>query len=63
VPDAPNLAGNNSRYLVTQLNAFRNGKRRHQQMTIVAKKLTDEEVANLAAWYAAIKIKVEMPKL
>jgi cytochrome c553 len=31
-------------------------------MSIVAKELSDDDIKNLAAWYSAIKISVEMPK-
>jgi cytochrome c553 len=28
-------------------------------MAVIAKQLTDDDIANLAAWYASIKISVE----
>ena len=30
-------------------------------MTVVAKKLSDEQIADLAAWYASIEISVKVP--
>jgi cytochrome c553 len=62
VPDAPHLAGESTIYLTRQLEAFRSGERQHQQMTIIAQGLTDEDIADLAAWYASIEITVEMPE-
>ncbi|MEM7239939.1 MAG: cytochrome c [Pseudomonadota bacterium] len=61
IPIAPHLAGESQIYLETQLKAFRNGKREHEMMTVVAKDLSDEDISDLSAWYASIKITVEMP--
>jgi cytochrome c553 len=62
VPDAPHLAGESPVYLTRQLEAFRSGERQHEQMTIIAQGLSDEDIADLAAWYASIEISVEMPE-
>ncbi|WP_206452814.1 c-type cytochrome [Aurantimonas marina] len=60
-PDAPNLAGDSAFYIAEQLKAFRSGSRQHQQMSIIASGLSDEDIANLAAWYSAIEITATMP--
>ena len=62
-PEVPHIAGESDIYLIRQLRAFRSGKRTHAQMSIIAKDLSDEDIANLAAYYSAIKITVELPKL
>jgi len=62
-PNAPNLAGEAAVYIMEQLLAFRSGKRTHEQMSIIAKGLNDSDIANLAAWYSAIKVTVELPKV
>ncbi len=62
-PEAPNLAGESSIYIAKQLNAFRAGERNHQQMSIIAKTLSDDDIANLAAWYEAMKVSVELPEV
>lgn len=62
IPIAPHIAGESTVYLETQLKAFRSGKREHEIMSVVAKDLTDEEIANLAAWYSSIKITAQMPE-
>jgi cytochrome c553 len=62
VPDAPNLAGNNAVYLAKQLNAFKSGERKHEQMSIIAESLSDADIANLAAWFSAIKVTVTLPQ-
>ena len=60
-PDAPNLAGESPFYLEAQLEAFRSGRRRHEIMTLIAAELSDREIADVAAWYGAIRVSVELP--
>jgi cytochrome c553 len=62
VPDAPNLAGNNAQYIAKQLNAFKSGERKHEQMSIIAESLSDADIANLAAWFSAMKVTVTLPE-
>jgi cytochrome c553 len=61
-PDVPNLAGESSLYLEKQLNAFRTGERKHEQMSIIAQGLKDEDVRDLVAWYAGLKVTVTVPQ-
>ena len=58
LPESANLAGQDATYMTRQLEAFRGGTRVNEQMTVVAQALTDEQIANLAAFYAAIQIEV-----
>lgn len=60
-PDAATIAGESEIYLARQLEAFRTGERRHEQMSIIAEGLSDEDIADLVAWYSSIRFKVEMP--
>ncbi len=62
LPGAANLSGQQKEYLRAQLRAYRSGSRQNDQMSIVAKTLTDADIENLAEWYSAIKVTVEMPK-
>lgn len=62
MPNVPNIAGESELYLVKQLKAFRSGERKDEQMAVVAKPLSDDDIANLAAWYAAIEFTVTAPK-
>jgi cytochrome c553 len=62
MPTVPNIAGESEIYLVKQLKAFRAGERQDPQMSIIAKPLTDDEIANLAAWYASIEFSVTVPE-
>lgn len=54
MPLYPNLAGQSEPYLEQQLKAFRSGARRGQQMSIIAKPLSDADIADLAAYYAGL---------
>lgn len=58
VPDAPNIAGQAEPYLVVQLQAFKSGARKSEAMSMVASTLSEKEIDDLAAYYAAIEIKV-----
>lgn len=61
-PDAPNLAGQPYTYLVTQLRAYRSGARKHEVMAVMAKTLSDDDIADLASWYVAIRVEVQPPR-
>ena len=61
LPNAPNLAGQPEIYLVEQLRNYRGGKRQHEVMAVIAKPLSDEDIRDLAAWYAAFGIEVKCP--
>ena len=61
-PDAPNLAGQPASYLAEQLKAYRGGARKHEIMSLMAKPLTDADIANLAAWFSAVKVEATAPK-
>jgi len=60
-PDAPNLAGDNPGYIVKQLKAFKSGTRQQDQMSIIVQSLSDDDMANVAAWYSSLKVTVTMP--
>ncbi len=62
IPIAPHIAGESQIYLETQLKAFRSGKRVHEIMSIIASQLSDEDIADLAAWYSSITITATMPE-
>ena len=61
-PNTPNLAGQPEAYLAEQLKAYRSGKRANEIMTVIAKPLTDAEIADLSAWFASITIEAKPPK-
>jgi len=61
LPEAPNLAGQVEPYLIKALNEYRDGTRRNEIMNVVAKPLSDAEIANLASYYSGIAIDVLPP--
>lgn len=58
-PGVPNLAGQQEVYVAEQLKHFRNGKRASEVMAMIAKPLSNEDIDNLAAWYASLRVRVE----
>lgn len=55
IPIAPHIGGEPAAYLAAQLIAFRDGTRVHEMMTIVTRALSDQQIADLAAWYSGHK--------
>jgi len=53
-PMWPNLAGQQSGYLVKQMKAFRDGTRNDPMMSPMAKPLTDTDIDNIAAYYNSL---------
>ena len=56
-PVWPNLAGQKEQYLIAQMKAFKDGTRQNAQMSPMATGLSDEDMANLAAYYASLGCK------
>jgi cytochrome c553 len=54
-PLFPNLNGQKPEYLAVQLKAFRDGKRSDPTMAPMAMALTDQDIADLAAFYGGLK--------
>lgn len=54
-PEWPNLAGQQEVYLRKQITAFRDGKRINPLMAPMVKQLTDDDIKNLAAYYASLR--------
>lgn len=61
-PDVPHIAGESDLYLKKQLEDFRSGKRHHEQMSIIAQGLSEEDMADLIAWYSSLEISVKIPE-
>ncbi|MCG8466171.1 MAG: cytochrome c [Xanthomonadales bacterium] len=53
-PAWPNLAGQKEAYLAKQLKDFKSGARKDPVMAGMAAALSDEDIANLAAYYASL---------
>lgn len=54
-PEWPNLAGQQETYLFNQLVAFKNGERKSPLMSPMAAALSEEDMANIAAYFANLK--------
>lgn len=60
-PIFPKLAGQNSGYLSKQLADFREQKRTDPTMNAIAGGLSDQDIADIAAYYAQQKVRSEPP--
>jgi len=47
----PKIAGQNAKYIVAALNAYKKGERKHPSMRAIATTLTDQDMADVAAYY------------
>ena len=58
----PNLTAQQRDYLIAKLKDYRSGKIKQPQMSLIAQKLTNEDIENVSDWYSKIKIKITLPK-
>ncbi len=49
----PKIDGQHAAYIVSALKAYKGGERRHPSMRAVAASLSDQDMADLAAFYAS----------
>ena len=54
VPGAPHIAGQVQEYLVTAMRDYKTGARKNEMMSVVMRELTDEDIEDLAAYYAGL---------
>lgn len=47
----PKIAGQNAKYIVAALNAYKKGERKHPTMRGIAESLSDQDMADIAAYY------------
>jgi cytochrome c553 len=47
----PKIAGQNAKYIVASLNAYKKGERKHPSMRGIAITLSEQDIADVAAWY------------
>jgi len=52
-PNTPKLGGQHADYLVYALKQYRSGERQNAQMQGFAANLSDQDIEDLAAWYAS----------
>lgn len=55
MPTVPTIAGQKEAYFVKTMKDYRDGKRSDPMMVPAVKGLSDEDFANLAAYYAGLK--------
>ena len=48
----PKISGQSESYIVSSLNAYKKGERKHPSMRGISESLTDQDMADLAAYYA-----------
>lgn len=51
----PYIAGQAPEYIVAALKAYKSGERKHPSMVGIAKSLSDQDMADLAAYYSVAK--------
>ena len=51
----PKLGGQNEAYLVSALKAYRDGERDHKTMVLQSEALSDEDIADIAAYFASLE--------
>jgi cytochrome c553 len=61
-PEAPHISGQVERYIIKALNRYLRGEREDPQMSMIVKQLKDDDIENVAAYYASIKVTVEKPQ-
>jgi cytochrome c553 len=59
IPGAPHLAGQVQEYLVAAMRDYKSGARKNEMMTVVARQLSDEDIDDLAAYYAGLERKAQ----
>ena len=52
VYSVPKIDGQHAEYIVSALRAYKSGERRHPSMRAIAASLSDQDMADLAAFYA-----------
>jgi cytochrome c553 len=55
VYSVPKIAGQNDKYLQVALRAYASGERTHPTMDAIAKSLSAQDIADLAAYYSSLK--------
>ncbi|ANY17367.1 c-type cytochrome [Bordetella pseudohinzii] len=51
----PMIAGQNAKYIEAALNEYKKGARSHPTMDAIAGSLSDQDIADLAAYYSQLK--------
>lgn len=57
----PKIAGQNAKYIVSALTAYKKGDRRHPSMRAIAASLSDQDMADVAAFYEQLEKSPPVP--
>jgi cytochrome c553 len=57
IPGAPHLAGQVREYLVSAMRDYKTGARKNEMMAIAMRELTDDDIEDLAAYYASLDLR------
>ncbi len=57
----PKIAGQNAKYIVSALNAYKKGDRKHPSMRAIATTLSDQDMADVAAYYEQLEKSAPAP--
>lgn len=57
MPNYPNLAGQKEQYLISSINNYRTGGRNDPTMKAMVASLSDDDVANIAAFFSSLSRK------
>ena len=58
IPENPNLAGQNANYIVKQLTDYKSGARENLTMTAMVGTLSDQDMQDIAAYYASQQLEI-----
>ena len=53
-PGVPHLAAQNERYLLGALKAYKEGKRTHAALKVIAERMSEADIRNVSAYYASL---------
>ena len=59
LPENPKLAGQNASYIIKQINDYKSGDRANAIMTGMVAALSDQDIADIAAWYASQQVTLQ----
>ena len=59
----PMIAGQNAKYIIASLTAYKKGDRKHPTMRAIASSLSDQDMADVAAYYEQLGKEGEAPAL
>ena len=59
----PKISGQNAKYIVSALTAYRKGERKHPTMSGIANTLSEQDIVDLAAYYSTSGVDFNRPPL